>query len=71
VDFELEFWRDFWKSALTIKREEVTTNGQNIIKRVSEYLARYYEADQIKETGSTSSIHGRNELISINFGWNN
>jgi hypothetical protein len=43
----LEFWRVFWKTAL--KREEVTTNGQYIIKRFSEYLTRYYEADQIKK----------------------
>jgi hypothetical protein len=60
VDLELEFWRVFWKTALILKREEVTTNGQNIIKRVSEYLTRYYEADQIKEIGSTSNIYGRN-----------
>jgi hypothetical protein len=49
VDLGLEFWRVFWEKALKLKREEVTTNGQNIIKRDSEYLTRYYEADQIKK----------------------
>jgi hypothetical protein len=61
VDLGLEFWRVFLKSTLKLKREEVTTCGQNTIKRVSEYLTRYYGADQIKEIGSTSSIHGQNE----------
>jgi len=49
------------KSTLKLKREEVTTCGVNTIKRVSEYLTRYYGGDQIKEIGSTSSIHGQNE----------
>jgi hypothetical protein len=44
------------EKVLKFKWKELTTNGQNIINGVSEYLTRYYEADQIKEMGSTSSI---------------
>lgn len=56
MDLGLEFWRVFWKNVLKLKWKELRKNVQNIINRVSEYLTRYYEADKIKEIGSTSSI---------------